>query len=68
MSFFPLRRPAQALNYSHIISARDKFCNPFDKRGEIKYNSEATGTDSRVTAPKGAFMRKVRAPQGKNNG
>ncbi len=51
-----------------IIPSEKKFCNPFDKRGEIKYNSEATGTDSRVTAPKGAFMRKVRAPQGKNNG
>ena len=36
MSFFPLRRPAQALNYSHIISARDKFCNPFDISAKIK--------------------------------
>ena len=51
-----------------IIPCAKKFCNPFDKRREIKYNIQATGTDSRVTGPKGSLMRKVRAPQGKNNG
>ena len=40
----------------------------FDKMEKIKYNRKVTGTDSRVPAPKGVRMRKVRAPQGKNNG
>ena len=40
----------------------------FDKMEKIKYNRKVTGTDSRVWEAKGSHMRKVRAPQGKDNG
>ena len=40
----------------------------FDKIEKIKYNRKVTGTDSRVAEAKASSMRKVRAPQGKNNG
>ena len=51
-----------------IISCIPQKCNPFDIRSKIKYNSSATGSDSRVSSAERPFMRKVRAPQGKDNG
>ena len=40
----------------------------FDKMEKIRYNRKVTGTGSRVPGAKAPDMRKVRAPQGKNNG
>ena len=54
--------------YQIIITAKQKKCNPFDRRRKIKYTIKVTGTDSRVCGAKAPQMRKVRAPQGKNNG
>ena len=51
-----------------IISCIQSKCNPFDNQRKIKYNSTATGSDSRVNSAERPFMRKVRAPQGKDNG
>ena len=51
-----------------IISARERNCNPFDFFLQIKYNTCATGSDSRGRSAERPRMRKVRAPQGKDNG
>ena len=51
-----------------IISARERNCNPFDFFLQIKYNTSATGSDSRGRSAERPRMRKVRAPQGKDNG
>ena len=51
-----------------IISARERNCNPFDFFLQIKYNTSATESDSRGRSAERPRMRKVRAPQGKDNG
>lgn len=40
----------------------------FDSRPVFLYHSQASKLDSRVGGAKGPSMRKVRAPQGKDNG
>ena len=51
-----------------IISAWERNCNLFDFFLQIKYNTCATGSDSRGRSAERPRMRKVRAPQGKDNG
>ena len=43
-------------------------CNRFDNFEKIKYNNSATGLDSRAGSAERPSVRKVRAPQGKDNG
>ena len=45
-----------------------RICKMFDNSHIMQYNISATGSDSRGWAPKGTQVRKVRAPQGKDNG
>ena len=59
---------ASLYEVAFIISFPEKNCNLFDILPSIGYNKRATGTDSRGVRPNGCIMRKVRAPQGKDNG
>jgi len=60
------------ISYLYMIAQQKLKFNPdkktFDTLSLFFYNGQASKLDSRVDGAKGPSMRKVRAPQGKDNG